>query len=172
MRCEVAAYIELGASSLLANLVNEDRNTPIATPSPNWRFVGWLILALLVATAFAGYWHYARRPQAFIHHWSERFRTIDSLDAARQLARSESRVVLRVLPSGEWFVTTCEHSCCSGAGFDSTIIRDSTGAIYADTTHTFCGVEGLGEALGERRVPAASLSAFYSALSHLQLEKQ
>ena len=126
----------------------------------------------MAVTAFGAYWHHANRPQAFIQRWSERFRKLDSLDTARQLAQSEAPVVLRVLPSGEWFVTTCEHSCCSGAGFDATVIRDSTGAIYADTTHTFCGIEGLGEELGEQRVPATSLPAFYSALTQLELRRQ
>ncbi len=152
--------------------MHETQNNPTAARSPKGRLVAWVVLALIVASAFGVYWHYARRPQAFIREWSERFRPLDSLDAARELTKSEPWVVLRILPSGEWFVTTCEHSCCSGAGFDATVIRDSTGAIYADTTHTFCGIEGLGEELGERRVPAGSLPAFYSALSKLKLQRQ
>ena len=164
---------ELGVvRRFLAHPVNEDQNNPTSTRSPKRRIVVLLVLSLIAATAFGGYWHYAHRPQAFIHQWSERFRTLDSLDAARQLVQAEPWVVLRVLPSGEWFVTTCEHSCCSGAGYDATVIRDSTGAIYADTTHSFCGIEGLGEELGEQRIPATSLPAFYSALTQLKLRKQ
>jgi hypothetical protein len=81
-------------------------------------------------------------------------------------------VVVRVFASGEWIVATCEYSCCSGAGFDATVIRDSTGATYANTGHNFCGIEGLGEGLGEYSVPAASLPAFYSGLSKLNLQRQ
>lgn len=130
------------------------------------------MLGFIGAGAFGGYWHYAHRPQAFIKQWNTDFRKLDGLGSARQMVQSEPWVVLRVFPSGEWLVATCEHSCCSGAGFDATVIRDSTGAIYADTTHTFCGSEGLAAELGERSVPAASLQACYSTLSQLKLQKQ
>jgi len=142
------------------------------TRCPKRRVVALIVIGLILASAFGGYWYYAYRPQAFIHQWAGRFRTVNSLDAARQLAESDHCVLLRVLPSGEWFVATCEHSCCSGAGFDATVIRDSTGAIYADTTHTFCGIEGLGGELGERLVSATSLPAVYSNLTFLKLQKQ
>ena len=65
---------------------------------------------------------------------------------------------------------TFEHSCCSGAGFDATVIRDSAGAIYADTTHTFCGIEGISGELSA--VSADSLSGFYSHVNQLKLQKQ
>ncbi len=151
--------------------MNEDQNKPTSTRSPKRRIVALVILALVATGAFAGYRSYTQRPRAFIQHWSERFRTVDSLDTAKRFEQSES-VVVRTLPSGEWLIATCEHSCCSGAGFDATVIRDSTGAIYADTTHTFCGIEGLGGELSEDRVHATSLAAFYSGLSQLKLQKQ
>ena len=151
--------------------MNEDQNNPTSTRSPKRRIVALVVFALVAAGAIASYRSYTQRPRAFIQHWSERFRTVDSLDTAKRLEQSEP-VIVRSLPSGEWFIATCEHSCCSGAGFDATVIRDSTGAIYADTTHTFCGIEGLGGELSEHLAPATSLAAFYSGLSQLKLQKQ
>lgn len=138
------------------------------TQRPKRRLAPSIILALIAAAAFATYWHYTQRPRAFIKLWTERFRAVDSLQAAEHLAESEP-VIVRSFPSGEWLVATCEHSCCSGAGFDATVIRDSTSAVYADTTYTFCGIEGLG---GELPKHAASLPDFYSALTQLKLLRQ
>lgn len=151
--------------------MNENQNNPAPARSLKRCIIPLVVFAVMAAGAFAAYHRYTQRPRAFIQHWSERFRTVGSLDAAKRFEQSEP-VVVRTLPSGEWFIATCEHSCCSGAGFDATVIRDSTGAIYADTTHTFCGIEGLGGELGEERVPATSLAAFYSALSQLKLQRQ
>jgi hypothetical protein len=78
-------------------------------------------------------------------------------------------VSVRTFPSGEWYVATCEHACCSGAGFDATVIRDSTGAIYADKTHTFCGVEGMAEDLSY--IKADSLAEFYARVWQMKLQR-
>ena len=144
---------------------------PALARSSKRRVVALVVFAVLAAGGVASYRMHTQRPHAFIEHWSERFRTVDTLGSARRLEQSEP-VIVRTLASGEWWIATCEHSCCSGAGFDATVIRDSTGAIYADTTHTFCGIEGLGGELGEHRVPARTLAAFYSGLSQLKLRKQ
>jgi hypothetical protein len=42
----------------------------------------------------------------------------------------------------EWYTMRLEHSCCSGAGFDAVIIKDSTGNIYTKNQN-FCGYEGF-----------------------------
>ena len=149
--------------------MNEDQNNPILPRSPKRRIVALVIFALLVVGAFAAYRSYTQRPRAFVQHWSERFRTVDSLDTAKRFEQSEP-VYVRTLSSGEWFIATCEHSCCSGAGFDATVIRDSTGAIYADTTHTFCGIEGMSSELAA--ASSDTLSAFYTRLKQLNLHKQ
>jgi hypothetical protein len=149
--------------------VPEDQTNPTLRRYPKRLVVALVVFSLFAAGAFAAY--RSHRPHAFVQHWSERFQDVNSLETAKRIEQSEA-VVVRTLPSGEWFIATCEHSCCSGAGFDATVIRDSTGAIYADTTHTFCGIEGLGEELGARSVPASSLQSFYLALSQLKLKKQ
>jgi len=151
--------------------VNKDQATPTLPRLSKRRIVVLVVLALVVTGAFAVYRSYTQRPRAFIEYWSERFRAVDSLDAAKRIQQSEP-VVIRAFPSGEWFIATCEHSCCSGAGFDATVIRDSTGATYSNTTHTFCGIEGLGGELSEHSAPATTLAAFYSGLSQLKLQKK
>jgi len=128
-----------------------------------------VLLTVIVAGVFVGYRSYMRRPQAFIQQWSERFRAVNSLEEAKRFQESEP-VYLRTFPSGEWLIATCEHSCCSGAGFDATVIRDSTGAIYADATHCFCGIEEMSSEF--ERVPAGTLAAFYPGLQSINLQRQ
>ena len=154
----------------LTHPVNDDQDKPTSPRFPKRPVVALIVFSLLAAGVLAAR-SYARGPRAFVQHWTDRFRSIDSLDAAKRFEQSDP-VIVRKLPSGEWFIATCEHSCCSGAGFDATVICDSTGAIYADVTQTFCGIEGLGEELGEHRIPATSLAAFYSSLTQLKLQKQ
>lgn len=132
--------------------------------------VAFVFVAFVVITFLPRQLTFIHRPR-FINHWSERFRGIESLDTAKQMDQKEP-VFIRTFPSGEWIIATCEHSCCSGAGFDATVIRDSAGTIYTDTTHTFCGIEGMSSTLSEYGTPATSLTSFYSGLSMLKLEKQ
>jgi|GEM_PF-4153282 len=122
-------------------------------------------LALLVGTVYC---LDARRPGVLIREWAERLRAVPSLAAAQQLAKKEP-VYVRTFSSGEWDVATCEHSCCSGAGFDAKVIRDSTGAIYADKTHTFCGAEGMAEDLSY--IQADSLAEFYAHVWQMKLQR-
>ena len=46
------------------------------------------------------------------------------------------------LDSGEWYAVVLEHSCCSGAGFDAVMIKDSKGTIYT-AEKNYCGYEGF-----------------------------
>ena len=135
----------------------------------------WLIVVavclLFGVVALGTYLHLKHRPQAFIEHWSEHFSTVNRLDLAQRFARTEP-VIVRIFPSGEWLIATCEYSCCGGAGFNATVIRDSTGAIYTNVGRNFCGIEGLDEELGERLNPATSLPEFYSTLSGIELQKR
>ncbi|MES2570071.1 MAG: hypothetical protein V4710_08450 [Verrucomicrobiota bacterium] len=142
-----------------------------AAPRSSRRWIALFLVFILIAAGSlaAAYHRYTERPQVFVQRWSERFRALDSFAAAEQLRQSVP-VYVRTLPSGEWFIATCEHSCCSGAGFDATVIRDSTGAIYADTTHTFCGIEGMSAELDA--ASSDSLSVLYKRLNHLHLQKQ
>jgi hypothetical protein len=123
---------------------------------------------VLLAGAVAAYSYYAGRADRFVLRWSDRFKRVGSLEEAKRLEGVEP-VFVHAFASSEWFIATCQHSCCSGDGFDATVIRDSTGAIYADTTHTFCGIEGMGSEL--RDASGNSLREFYSHLTILKLRK-
>jgi len=46
------------------------------------------------------------------------------------------------LASGEWYAVVLEHDCCSGAGFDAVMIKDSSGSIYT-AEKNYCGYEGF-----------------------------
>src|SRR5687768_6937866 len=102
------------------------------------RLAAVVAIALIIAAGFSfAYQRRAQRPHVFIQHWSERFRRLDDLVAAKQVEQTTSAVV-RTFSSGEWLIATCEHACCGGAGYNATVIRDSSGSIYSETTHTFC----------------------------------
>ncbi len=127
-----------------------------------------VIAIVLLAGSLVAYGYYATRADRFVRQWSERFKGVDNLEEAKRLEEVEP-VFVHTFASSEWFIATCEHSCCSGAGFDATVIRDSTGAVYADTTHTFCGIEGMAGEL--REASGGSLREFYSHLTILKLRK-
>lgn len=148
--------------------MNENQNKLRSVRFPIGRVFVCGLIAFIVIGLVTPHLTFIHQPR-FVRHWSERLRTIDSLDAAKRFGEGEP-VFVRAFPSGEWLIATCEHSCCSGAGFDATVIRDSTGAIYSDTTHTFCGIEGMSSELSQ--VSAEALSAFYPRLTQLKLQKQ
>jgi hypothetical protein len=50
-----------------------------------------------------------------------------------------------------------EHECCSGAGFNATIFKDSHGKTLVDRSYSFCGYESFCHVFGE----AKSLDEFY-----------
>jgi len=127
------------------------------------------MVALISAGGWFCYLEYTRRPRAFVCQWNEQFRKIDNLASARKF-QEDNGVFLREFPSGEWLIGTCEHSCCSGAGFDATVIRDSKGAVFADTSHTFCGIEAMYSELGG--IPADNLAGFYGKQKLLDLHRQ
>ena len=126
------------------------------------------VAALVLGGGLLAYRYYIGRPERFVHEWSTRFKAVQTLQEAKRLDETEP-VFVHTFASGEWFVATCEHSCCSGAGFDATVIRDSTGAIFADTSHTFCGIEGMASDL--RDAAGDSLPEFYSHLKMLKLRR-
>ncbi len=132
----------------------------------SWRTIA--LLAPCLAAGFVWFW-IAGRPLVFIGKWSREFRNVTTLEDARRLEKG-GRVWVKAFSNGEWLLATCEHSCCSGAGFDATVIRDSTGAILVDRTHTSCGVQGM--ILELEAVPGDSLSAFYAGAGHLRLERE
>ncbi|MGV3722182.1 MAG: hypothetical protein ACO1SX_14830 [Actinomycetota bacterium] len=132
------------------------------------RAVGYLaaVGALLVsgATATVGYELYQRRSAAvearradFIQRWSAELRSARTLAEAQRLP-----VYTRRFANGEWVAAVHAHACCSGGGFDATVLYDSRGELRADRSHRFCGVEALEAELED--LPARSLSEFRAGL--------
>jgi hypothetical protein len=132
-------------------------------------FLGMLcVLTLAFLASVATYSNPSVRAALFIRYWGTRFRSVRTIEDARRMARLTD-AVFKELPSGDWFMAVCEHSCCSGAGFDATVIHDSAGATYTDTTYTFCGMEALWCELGS--TDARNLRQFYASLTYLDLHR-
>jgi hypothetical protein len=129
------------------------------------------IVMIAVATImFTGVYLFTHRQEAFVNQWFSEFKQVDGYAKAQALQES-GKAFARTFKSGEWLVATCEHSCCSGAGYDATIIRDSTGAIYVNTEHCYCGMsEEMSATFSE--VKADSLATFYPQLKELNLTRR
>ena len=74
----------------------------------------------------------------------------------------------RTFPNGESVAIRMEHACCTGAGFNATVLYGSDGHVFADTKRCFCGYEEMAFSL--EHVPAHSLSEFLKE-SRLDLSK-
>jgi hypothetical protein len=114
------------------------------------------ILLLAVTTTIA----WAIRPTVFVRSWTARLRPCKSLTDIALLPERD-RILTQEFSNGEWVAGVMEHSCCSGAGFDATIFKDSRGKIFVDRTYSFCGYEELEQLFGPT---IRSLDEFYSAL--------
>ena len=129
--------------------------------------VGAVCVTVLIS---GGVWlflrHYDARSMRFVDHWASLLSRCRNIQEVEAVAKEQDRLVLtRRFDSGEWVAVCSEHSCCSGAGFDATVFVDSKGTIQYDTTHSFCGYEGLcGELNG---VAASNLNQFYSGVDSM-----
>lgn len=105
-----------------------------------------------------------QRAKRFITHWAVLFSQCNSLADVESIAQEErpDLIWMREFENGEWVIARTEHACTSGAGFDATVFRDSSGSILYQTTHHFCGYEGLCGDL--RRAGATNLVQFYASL--------
>lgn len=108
------------------------------------------------------------RSEKFVKHWVTTFKKCPNLKAVKSLPNAY-RIYIRTFKNGEWVAISMEHECCSGAGFNATVFYDSQHKMYADTTYSFCGLEGLAGELGE--IKATSLKAFYPSLTQLKLRQ-
>lgn len=105
---------------------------------------------------------------AFVERWSKQFKMAGNLKAVKALPQAKL-IYIQTFKNGEWVAATCEHACCSGAGYNATVFYDSQRKIYYDTTYSFCGLEGLGGELGKAK--ATSLQTFYPQLCQLSLNE-
>lgn len=104
----------------------------------------------------------------FVADSARDFQRLGSLKAMKNLP-IEKRPYTRTFANGEWIAVQMEYSCCSGAGFNATVIYDSKGHLSFDTTRTFCGYEEMSSDLSS--VKAGSLKDFYRNVRGLRLHK-
>jgi len=124
-------------------------------------------ITCVVAAIIAGQLFFRMAPERFVDRWAGLFRGCNGLASVESLSNREAKgaLYIREFADGEWVAVSSECSC-TGAGFDASVFYDSTGAIYSDTTHHFCGYEGLcGELNG---IDASGLDDFYMALKALK----
>ena len=135
---------------------------PMESLVPSRRLAKRLLLVALIAVV--GLVAYDNSPrgterhrETFIDEWSSRFSSARTLEAIKPL-----QAYTRTLPSGEWVAAICAHSCCSGSGYDATVIYDSRGATRVDRSYTFCGIETMYSEMD--KVEAQSADEFYRGL--------
>lgn len=76
----------------------------------------------------------------------------------------------RRFADGSSIAVFMEHACCSGRGYNATVIYDSEGHIFVNTDRSFCGFEGLSHDMSS--VPAESLPDFYAHIHPLSLSQR
>ncbi|MDA3799191.1 MAG: hypothetical protein PF692_08945 [Kiritimatiellae bacterium] len=106
----------------------------------------------------------------FVSENANFFMSHSSLEELRDLSDKGEYVWIQEFDNGEWVAIRMEHSCCSGAGFDATVIFDSNHNIKYDREYTFCGYEALSGMLNE--INAEGLSEFYAKLDFLHLKNR
>ena len=99
----------------------------------------------------------------WIDHWITTFRQCHSLGDIQALSKRVGfEIYTRTFQDGSWVAAANEWACSSGAGFDAAVFYDNTGRVLIDTSHHFCGGEGLYAECN--RVSATSLNNFYAGL--------
>ena len=101
----------------------------------------------------------------FVNHWGELFAQCNSVSDLKQISDVDrpDLIFVRKFDNGELIFARSEHACTSGAGYNATVFRDSSGAIYYDTSHHFCGYEGLCCEL--KSIVSTNLNQFYAGLA-------
>ena len=125
-----------------------------------------LIATIALPIAFissAVLWHYIA-PTYYAYKWTKDFGKIKTIYDAEKCSQADRDIFVHRFDNDEWLIGRCESSCCSGAGYDISIIHDSQGNTYMNTDYSFCGNE-LGEILrrfeGANSRPPRSLADFY-----------
>ncbi|MCX6879711.1 MAG: hypothetical protein NTW21_38795 [Verrucomicrobia bacterium] len=125
-----------------------------------------LIATIALPIAFvssAVLWHYIA-PTYYAYKWSNDFNKIKTIDDAEICSQADRDIFVYKFDNNEWLIARCETSCCSGAGYDISIIHDSQGNTYMNTDYSFCGKD-IGEIFqrfeGKNSRPPKSLDDFY-----------
>jgi hypothetical protein len=127
-----------------------------------------LVTLPIVLLIFAERFHSPSPTVTFVADSARDFRRLGSLKAMKNLP-IEKQPYTRTFANGEWIAVQMEHSCCSGAGFNATVIYDSKGHLSFDTTRAFCGYEDMASEFS--RIKAGSLKDFYRKVPGMRLHK-
>ena len=125
-----------------------------------------LIATIALSIAFissAVLWHYIA-PTYYAYKWTNDFSKIRTIYDAEKCSQADRNIFVYKFDNDEWLIGRCESSCCSGAGYNISIIHDSQGCTYMNTDYSFCGNE-IGEIVQRferaNSRPPRSLDDFY-----------
>ena len=102
-----------------------------------------LIATIALSIAFissAVLWHYIA-PTYYAYKWTNDFSKIRTIYDAEKCSQADRNIFVYKFDNDEWLIGRCESSCCSGAGYNISIIHDSQGCTYMNTDYSFCGNE-------------------------------
>jgi hypothetical protein len=123
-----------------------------------------ITIALPIAYVAFGVLWYHIAPTYYAHKWSNDFSKIKTIHDAEEYSQGNRDLFVYKFENDEWMIARCETSCCSGAGYNISIIHDSRGETYMNTEYSFCGRE-ISEIISRFRDknsrPPKSLDDFY-----------
>lgn len=78
------------------------------------------------------------RREIFIAETKLTFSKVKSAEEAKSLSTT-GKAFAWILRNGKWALIRAEHHCCSGAGYDAVVIRDSDGKTFVSRKLNICG---------------------------------
>jgi len=96
--------------------------------------------------------------ESFRKKWIKKFKKVNTPADLKSL-RLMDKVYFRKFKNGDWIIVAVEHSCCVGAGFDATLIKDNRNRIYFDFKYTWCGIPMLANKFSS--IKADSVKIFF-----------
>lgn len=130
-----------------------------------YRLLPLCVLILIALSVIIKHLFAEKRAMRFINNWGNNFMQCNTIEDVQLIPQEErpDLIWVKQFNNGEWVIARNEHAC-SGTGFDATIFRDSTGVIYYQTAHHYCGYEGLCAELSA--VKGTNLVQFYAGLDN------
>lgn len=121
-----------------------------------------IALPIVYLSSYVLWTHIA--PTYYAHKWSKDLSKIETIADAKEYSRGDRGLFVYKFENSEWMIARCETSCCSGAGYDISIIHDSRGETYMNTDYSFCGrdfSEIISRFRNKNSRPPRSLDDFY-----------
>ena len=123
-----------------------------------------VVLVISLIAVLSAIYLIRTNPMYFVRHWSKVFSEIESYEEATAFFESEDckAVWKHEFDNGEWVIAISQCACSGFRGKDVTVFSDSTGAVFYQLRHHFCGYEGLSCELNQ--IATTNLFGFYSEL--------